>query len=205
MPITLKTTLKHLDLADRFTIFVVCPQCNSLHDLLPEPDRSADALCTLCASGLYTGFPSLFSTKSKPKFKPKLSAPSHLVSSLLVDFLAWAGIEEAVEQWRYDPRQDGIYKDIMDGQIWKNLEGPDGNTFFAHNLESDELRIGLTLSLDCMTTGDREPTAEELQQLLILVVDDLLRLCYDGIKIVTPSHPQGRLVRVALVAMMHHL
>ena len=42
-----------------------------------------------------------------------------------------------------------------------------------------------------MTPGPREPTADQLQEYLILVVDELLQLFEEGIRIPTPSFPEG--------------
>ncbi|KAF8483160.1 hypothetical protein JB92DRAFT_1637824 [Gautieria morchelliformis] len=234
MPTTLQTSLKHLSLEDRFSIYVLCSQCNCFNGVWPNPDATAADLCTLCASGLYTGVTNFevsqfFTRKRTTNFKPKLSTPFQSLSSLLSNFLSRAGMEEAVEQWRSNPRQEGVYKEIMDGRIWNTMRGPDGKLFFAHNLETNELRIGLTLSLDwfgisrsesgphhssgvlsfCVANlpdhlryrpqnllvcslppGPREVTAKQLQQLLLLVVDDLLRLYNEGIMILTPLHPE---------------
>ena len=43
-----------------------------------------------------------------------------------------------------------------------------------------------------MTPGPREPTAEELQEILRIIVDDLLKLYQDGILISTPQFPNGK-------------
>ena len=41
-----------------------------------------------------------------------------------------------------------------------------------------------------MTPGPSEPDAEQMQQYLRIIVDDLIRL-YHGVKIPTPSCPEG--------------
>lgn len=53
-----------------------------------------------------------------------------------------------------------------------------------------------------MTPGPKEPTAEELQRQLELIVDDLLRLFYEGIKIPTPSCPEGKFAFLSSGALM---
>ncbi|KZT56347.1 hypothetical protein CALCODRAFT_435919, partial [Calocera cornea HHB12733] len=58
------------------------------------------------------------------------------------------------------------------------------------------------LALIGIAPGPREPDSEQLQRFLRPFVDDLLRLWKDGITIQTQNHPQGRLVRVALVAIV---
>lgn len=52
-----------------------------------------------------------------------------------------------------------------------------------------------------MTPGPNEPTAEELQNYLKLIVDDLENLYVNGLIVKTPSRPEGRRLRVALVAL----
>jgi hypothetical protein len=42
-----------------------------------------------------------------------------------------------------------------------------------------------------MPPGPKEPTADQLQSALKIVVDDLLMLYDEGIKVVTPEHPNG--------------
>jgi hypothetical protein len=43
-----------------------------------------------------------------------------------------------------------------------------------------------------MTPGPTEPTSEQLQYYLELIVDDLLKLWRDGIMLKTSSHPDGK-------------
>ncbi len=45
----------------------------------------------------------------------------------------------------------GVLTDIMDGEKWKTVEGPDGRPFFDNNPNresKDELRIAVTLGFD---------------------------------------------------------
>lgn len=42
-----------------------------------------------------------------------------------------------------------------------------------------------------MPPGPTEPTAEQLQHHLKLIVDDLILLYENGIRIETPEHPNG--------------
>lgn len=53
-----------------------------------------------------------------------------------------------------------------------------------------------------MTPGPNEPTAEELQHYIKLIVDDLINLYVNGIIVYTPSSPQGRRLRAALVGIV---
>lgn len=45
--------------------------------------------------------------------------------------------------------------------------------------------------LCCMTPGPREPTAEQLQNYLKDIVDDLIMLYERGITVTSPEHPNG--------------
>lgn len=50
--------------------------------------------------------------------------------------------------------------------------------------------------------GPKEQSSDEVQRYLRPIISDLLRLWKYGIKVPTESHPEGRLVRVALVAVV---
>lgn len=50
--------------------------------------------------------------------------------------------------------------------------------------------------------GPNEPTAEQLQEHLVLPVNDLIDLYERGIRVYSPGHPEGRLVRVVLIAVI---
>lgn len=50
--------------------------------------------------------------------------------------------------------------------------------------------------------GPREQNPDKIQKFLHFIVNNLLRLWEHGITIVTPRYPNGRLVRVALVAIV---
>lgn len=50
--------------------------------------------------------------------------------------------------------------------------------------------------------GPKEATPDQCQRFLQLLINELLRLWQGGVRIVTPKYPQGRLVRLALVAVV---
>ena len=50
--------------------------------------------------------------------------------------------------------------------------------------------------------GPKEQDPEEIQAFLHILVGELLRLWKDGMRVVTKRHPEGRLVRVALVGVI---
>jgi hypothetical protein len=50
--------------------------------------------------------------------------------------------------------------------------------------------------------GPKEPTGDELQGFIRIIVDELLRLWKHGIIAKTAKYPLGRLIRIALVAVV---
>ena len=149
MPITLNTVLKRLDLQDRFTILPACSQCHRLF----QPIIPGNSRCPVCDIPLFNPPPpAIFQAiRGASKPSPKLSIPFSPLSSLLVDFLAQPGIEDAVEQWRTDePSPPGEYKRVMDGRVWKEIQDHNKAPFFAEDslTEDGELRIGVNISLD---------------------------------------------------------
>jgi hypothetical protein len=45
-----------------------------------------------------------------------------------------------------------------------------------------------------MTPSPKEPTDKQLQHQLVLIVDDLLHLYHEGIRVPTPSCPEGNVL-----------
>ncbi|KAJ7720064.1 hypothetical protein B0H14DRAFT_3521066 [Mycena olivaceomarginata] len=119
----------------------------------------------------------------------------------------------------------------LDAEVWKALRGHDGELFFFGSSAEEELRLGVTFSLDwfgrktssygpshssgvmsfcvqnlersqmyradnlilCgMLPGPQEPTGDQLQNHLKIVVDDLLELYEHVIIVKTPEHPNGK-------------
>lgn len=67
--------------------------------------------------------------------------------------LANPAIEEEVEKSmdRMASSEEGVYKNIFDGKVCKELPCKDGSLFFSPSdevRESGELRIGVTLGVD---------------------------------------------------------
>ncbi|KII85388.1 hypothetical protein PLICRDRAFT_31629 [Plicaturopsis crispa FD-325 SS-3] len=58
------------------------------------------------------------------------------------------------------------------------------------------------LMLAGIIPGPKEPNPDEVQEFLKVLVNELLRLWKDGVIIITPSYPNGRLVRVILVCVV---
>lgn len=149
VPTTLVTLLNRLELQDRFTVFPICEVCHRFF----KKGIPTDATCPDCDCPLFrASLPPLLSgilLRKAPDPLPNLCAPMQPLSSLLVEFLSRPGIEDIVETyWKQRERKTGQQLDIMDGELWQSLEGPDGKLFFDPNDQSGELRIGVTLGID---------------------------------------------------------
>lgn len=136
LPASFSTILKRFQLLDRFQVYPICQSC---HRFYPK-DSPPDQTCSDCPD-----IP-IF-RQSSGKSPAYLVAAYQPLSDLLLDFLLQEGIVESLETWRGDISEDCILRTIMDGRLWKEIKGPDGLPFFAHR-EDDELRIGVTLSMD---------------------------------------------------------
>jgi hypothetical protein len=148
LPTTLNTVIHRLDLHDRFTIYPVCGRC---HRIFPT-DIPTDALCPDCDSRLFKPVSDrLFRMVTGRKAQhppPVCAAPIQVPSSLLADFLARGGNEAACESWKSRTVKPGELHDISDGAVWHTIQGPDETPFFSGTETSQELRIGVTMSLD---------------------------------------------------------
>ncbi|KAJ7598689.1 hypothetical protein C8J56DRAFT_708797, partial [Mycena floridula] len=244
IPFTLQTVFHRMGLKDQFIVYRVCPVCHKLF----SPEQVNVTNCDHCDSALNQ--PSLSTLSVDPEAEPDPSrqpaslpynvAPLATLSSLLSDFLARPGMEEALESWRSLPKNNSSdLKTIRDGLVWKELKDKDGNSFFDH--ETSELRIGVTVGFDwfdpstgksgpshssgvlsvCFsnledhlryrtgnilicgfTPGPNEPNAEQLQSYLERFVEDLLMLYNAGKSYITPNSPEGRLARLAVLAVV---
>ncbi|KAI0351887.1 hypothetical protein OH77DRAFT_1592537 [Trametes cingulata] len=147
MPTTLTTTLRRLDLTDKFHVLPVCAKCRRLF----RPDIDTSARCPECKNSLFKrGLLNIVvSTLRKLPLRmvPHLAAPFRPLSASLIQFLARPDSEKLVDQWRADPTVQGVYRRIQDGRIWQTVKGSDGLPFFGPQ-EHGELRIGVVYHLD---------------------------------------------------------
>lgn len=155
-PITLTTAYSRLGLSDPFTIVPVCPACK-----YTNPDASRpDARCTNCDTALFqaetrpipppTPSPTCDLPDEENKGKPLLQCPGQVLSELLPQFVRRH--ERNCDAWRNrKPPAVGELQEIMDGNVWKEARGHDGNLFFENDSareNSTELRLGITLGFD---------------------------------------------------------
>lgn len=155
-PITLQTSMKRLGLEDTFSVYPLCPTCLRLYPFPSRPDGEPE--CEFCNEPLYVQharsisdyIPMLSRAKKKDSERssePRLAIPIATLSSQLAELLAHDGVEEAMETWKLQDRSNDVLNDVMDGAVWKELKGADGNPFFDV-AQSKELRLGFTMSLD---------------------------------------------------------
>ena len=150
MPTTLITTLKRLNIEDRFTVMVACPKCHRHY----APNTPITTVCLSCDVPLFTApshtlFQRLLGREPPPP-PPKMSVPVAPLSQQLSDFLSRPGIEKIVEDWRERKVIPGKLNCIMDGRVWNEILGPDGKPFFDKEslTEPGELRLGVTYAMD---------------------------------------------------------
>jgi hypothetical protein len=148
MPERYQTALEHLGLEDQFKIYPICVSC---HKFFPV-DSQKDAECDDCNERLYldpTAHQLDMDVPSSSKSPPRLSVAYTPLASLLSSFVSRPDIEPHLDSWRNTAdRDDGLFKDIMDGDVWKTIDGPNQEAFFNAQTEGQEIRLGLTMSLD---------------------------------------------------------
>ncbi|KAJ7148859.1 hypothetical protein C8R46DRAFT_916637, partial [Mycena filopes] len=224
MPRTLKTAFARLDIRDQFVIHPVCYQCHHIFD----PNISPNTFCPDCdtevfgapvqdddeefenASGSDADSADTPASQSTKKKKPYLVAPNQLLSVGLQEFFKRPGMTSAVNAWKTRSRATGELNSMQDAEVWKTIKGSDGESFFFGRGNEEEIRLGVSFSLDCDTSlnsfryraenliltgmppGPTEQTAEQLQHYLKIVVDDLVMLHEKGIIVKTPEYPNGK-------------
>ncbi|KAK7035079.1 hypothetical protein R3P38DRAFT_2518789 [Favolaschia claudopus] len=213
MPTTLTTAFSNLEISDKFLIHPICFNCHRLF----ETNIATSARCDACDGALFETVSTIGrDSSSKPKVrapKPIMVSPIQLPSRGLVEFFKRPGMLSTMSSWKTRVQVPGELRCMQDGEVWKTLKGADDELFFHGPSAEDEIRVGVTLSLDwyvitslktkyraentilCgMTPGPREPTAEQLQNYLKTIVDDLIELYEHGILIESPDHPNGGLL-----------
>lgn len=152
--LTLNTVLMVLDLEPSFKIWPVCPNCLEVH---PSHSPTLDAVirCIKCDTALFDNKPTAAQARKgqteRNVPRPLLQFPTKSLTEQLASLLLLPGLEDAMEAWRQLPRVPGEYRDIFDGEVCRNILGPDGKEFFQYgpSESSDgELRIGVTLGAD---------------------------------------------------------
>jgi hypothetical protein len=124
--VTLSTAFCFLKLDNDFNIYPTCPDC---HGVYPH-DMDAEAVCLKCKTPLFKFWDK---TRTLQKPKPVLQCPQKPISDQLLRMLNHTGFESAGDEWRFQEATLGAKTCVMDGKVWKTLQGPDGKPFFDNS------------------------------------------------------------------------
>ena len=148
--VTLKSANHSLGLDSLpITILVVCPGCKEVY----RSSNGACATCTKCSATLFKDSATARGTFRKSPV-PIIKYPTMSIASQLQAMLVVPGLEDLLDGWRQQAREEGVYRDIFDGAVVHGLLGPDGKRFFANDGPhhsrgpNGELRIGVTWGVD---------------------------------------------------------
>ncbi|KAJ7095601.1 hypothetical protein C8R44DRAFT_749152 [Mycena epipterygia] len=158
LPLTLTTIFSRLELRDRFKVHPVCHICHRIFDWNAE-----STMCPNCDEALYRPqtrqlFRRLFVAEQigdgddnlayNAKRTPHMVAPIQTLSDGLQDFFSRPGMIPAVNAWKTRHTIPGELKSMQDAEVWRKIKGPDNTSFFFGPSSDNEIRLGVTLSLD---------------------------------------------------------
>jgi hypothetical protein len=146
--ITLGSAMNALDLDPAPRILPVCISCQRVY----PANTAHDAVCLPCNKPLFDIKPSKPNQERRKVVrtnpKPVLPVAIKSIQEQLEEMLLVPGFEKSLQLWKDVARLPGVYHDIHDGAICKEILGPDGKPFYCNPPLNNELRIGLSLSLD---------------------------------------------------------
>ena len=93
--------------------------------------------------------------------------PYKSISEQLPKLHSLPGIEAELDGWQRVRQQPGVLNDISDGNVWKDVLGPDNLLFFRDD-PGGELHIGVTLGCDWYIT---HPTCNNLFDAIFSIND----------------------------------
>ncbi|KAK7037192.1 hypothetical protein R3P38DRAFT_2356330, partial [Favolaschia claudopus] len=161
MPRTLVTVFSQLGSSDKFNIYPICYMCNRIFT-----ESDGFSLCPTCKVDLDRSQSRRFGDDSdggddfgyRSNRTAHLVQPIQLLSDALRELLTRPGMVDAVNAWKRRPIVAGELKSIHDANVWKTIQGPDGTSFFFGRGARDEIRLGLSLSLDWPKTSSYGPS-----------------------------------------------
>lgn len=127
-------------------ILAVCPGCKEVYPDSPDTPQA----CTRCEVPLFIDSRTQRGHQ-RARNVPIIRYPYMSLSAQLSILLSVPGFEDMIDEWRKVSRRTGLYQDIFDGEICKNLKGPDGKLFFDNRHgapPNGELRMGLQWGID---------------------------------------------------------
>ncbi|KAK7059287.1 hypothetical protein R3P38DRAFT_2495736, partial [Favolaschia claudopus] len=154
IPETLTTAFHRLNIEDNFTIHPTCFHCHYLFDPAVDPDT----FCPDCDHELF-GSPfdefddddidvESSETPRTTKLKPQLVSPVQVLSAGLKEFFKRPGMVNAVNSWKTQSSVEGELTCIQDGNVWKEMKDANGASFFYGSDADEEIRLGVSFSLD---------------------------------------------------------
>lgn len=135
-------------------IFHICPVCPTCLKVYPSNSQSNTSCCS---KPLFITTPTPAEQRhgetTRRQAKPILQFLYKSLEEQLAEILALPGMEDEIEKGvqKANRPRDGTYSTIFDGDICRELPTNDDGRFFyptEAELESGELRIGVTLGID---------------------------------------------------------
>ncbi|KAJ7188886.1 hypothetical protein C8R46DRAFT_1024111 [Mycena filopes] len=208
---SLPSVINKLGAEPSIQILPVCPKCFEVYPI----STPKDSKCSKCSEPLFPTEPSPSERRSghtsAQNPRPYLQFPTKSLAEQLAILLSVPGIEDEMEKSlkKATAHQAGKYTNIFDGKICQELPTADGSRFFfpsEDEVAQGELRIGVTMGVDWFSYLRSQIAASHTSCPMSYSIINLLAhhryRSTDGVKIVTPKYPLGRLVRVALVAVV---
>ncbi|KAL1940756.1 hypothetical protein VTO73DRAFT_7797 [Trametes versicolor] len=224
--LTLKKVNDLMGLEVPFQVLAVCPTCKDVYANSPD----SPALCTRCATPLFKPNrpPSNWYQRGPGVRAPVIKYPYMSLSEQLTRLLQVDGMEDLLDVAKELLGPDG--RPFFENAASHHARGPDNElrlalewavdwfsylksniapshsscptSFAICNLPPQMRYRTANLLLTSILPGPKEQNPDELQRFMRPIVSDLLRLWRDGIMIKTPLYPEGRCVRVALIAVV---
>ncbi|KAF8170877.1 hypothetical protein K438DRAFT_2024209 [Mycena galopus ATCC 62051] len=159
IPRSLTTVFNRLDLKDNFRVHPICYRCHRIFD----PDCSSDTVCPNCETEIFRPqteniFRQVFEgsaveldpgqRNTAPKRSPHVVAPIQSLLNSLERLFTRPGMGSAVTTWKSRVKVPGELKTMQDADVWRTIKGPDGESFFFGGKCDEEIRLGVTFSLD---------------------------------------------------------
>ncbi|KAJ7725794.1 hypothetical protein B0H16DRAFT_1429796 [Mycena metata] len=165
LPRSLTTVFAQLNLTDKFKVHPICYLCHKIFD----PTVGSETICADCESRIFRPqtrslFRRLFESAPAPVVagdgdddsednpsvggSPHVVAPIQPLSDALRDLFSRPGVVPAVNAWKTREQTPGELKCMQDGEVWRTIKGPDNKSFFFEGNCDEEIRLGVTFSLD---------------------------------------------------------
>lgn len=148
LPSSLKTLLSDADIHSHLRAYAVCPNLRCQHICLSsELPTIRQSPCVKCKTPLMRK-KTWKGKKNSDYYVPALIYPYAPLIPQIERLLSRQDIKDAIRNHKShltrEGRNPGVYEDIQDGQIWKDLKRADGTPFFT----ADGEELGFMLTVD---------------------------------------------------------